>query len=186
MRGVYLLSMSLFPLMISTGMIYSVLPIYLSKSLGAEEMQVGMLFTTGAATGAISSIFLGRVADRIGRKPLVVSSQLLFAAAMILYSSISTYIHAFPIHIIEGFGWAMVSISAPALIADIAGRERRGEAMGVYNTVWNLGWVVGPFLGGTLAQFYGFKMALRVSFAMIVFGAVLTSLLVEEKSRKGK
>ncbi len=181
MRKVYILSFSLLPMMISTGMIYSVLPIYLSSNLGAGEMQVGLLFTTGAATGAISSILLGRVADRIGKKPLVVTSQLLFAAVMLLYSAITSYIQAFPLHVVEGFGWAMASTSAPALVADVSERGRRGEAMGIYNTMWNLGWVVGPFLGGSLAQFYGFRVALKVSFAMILIGAILALLLINER-----
>ena len=181
MRRIYLLSASLLPLMVSSGMIYSVLPLYLSKELGAQEMQVGMLFTTGAATGAVASILLGKVADRIGRKPLVVTSQLFFAAVMLLYSVISSYVFAFPIHVIEGFAWAMVAVSAPALVADLAGKEKRGEAIGVYNTAWNLGWVIGPFLGGSLAHIYGFRLTFKLSFLMILFGALLTILLVDER-----
>ncbi len=183
MRKIYLLSASLLPLMISSGMIYSVLPLYLSKELGAAEMQVGFLFTTGAATGAAASIALGRIADRIGKKPLVVASQFFFAAVMLLYSTISSYIYAFPIHIIEGFAWAMVATSAPALAADLAGKGRRGEAIGVYNTAWNVGWVIGPALGGTLAHVYGFRFTFKLSFLMIIFGAVLTILLIDESKR---
>ena len=181
MRKIYLLSASLLPLMISSGMIYSILPLYLSKELGAAEMQVGFLFTIGAATGAVASILLGRIADKIGRKPLVITSQILFAIVMLLYSSINYYIHAIPIHVIEGFAWAMVATAAPALVADLAGKERRGEAIGVYNTAWNLGWVIGPFLGGTLAHVYGFRMTFKLSFLMIIFGALLTLLLIDEK-----
>ncbi len=185
MKKIYLLSASLLPLMISSGMVYSVLPLYLSKDLGAGEMQVGMLFTIGAATGATTSILLGKLADRIGKKPLVVASQLFFAAFMLLYSAIYYYIYAIPLHIMEGVAWAMMSTSAPALVADLAEKGKSGEAMGIYNTTWNLGWVVGPFLGGTLAQFYGFRFAFKVSFAMIILGAVLTLLLIDEKVNLG-
>ncbi len=178
MRKVYLLSASLLPLMISSGMVYSVLPIYISSELGANEMQVGLLFTTGAASGSAASILLGRLSDRIGRKPLVVTSQMLFALVMLLYSAITYYAQAFPLHVIEGFAWAMISTSAPAFVADVAGKNRRGEAIGVYNTSWNLGWVIGPTLGGTLAYVYGFRVTLIISFIMIIFGAALTLLLV--------
>jgi MFS family permease len=183
MRKVYAFSLCLLPTMISTGMIYSVLPLYLSYELGAQEMQVGMLFTTGAATGALASVLSGRLSDRIGRKPLIISSQLFFASVMILYSTITYYLYAFPIHILEGFAWAMAATSAPALIADLAEKGRRGEAMGVYNTVWNIGWVIGPFLGGSLAQFYGFRLMLKVSFVMIIFGTILTAIVVDEKRK---
>lgn len=179
MKRVYALCVSLLPLMISSGMIYSVLPIYIANDLRAGEMQVGMLFTAGAATGAISSIFLGKLADKIDRKVLVFTSQIIFAAVMLLYSIINYYIYAYPIHILEGFAWAMISVSTPALIADIA-KDKKGEAMGIYNTTWNLGWVIGPFFGGTLAQLYGFRLTLRISFLMILVGLILTHFLVKE------
>ena len=182
MKKVYILCISLLPLMISSGMIYSVLPLYLSKELGAQEMQVGILFTTGAATGAVSSIILGKISDKIGKKPLVIASQLFFATVMMTYSMISHYIYAFPIHVVEGFAWAMMATAAPALVADLAEKGKRGEAMGVYNTVWNVGWVIGPFLGGCLAQIYGFKFMLKISFLMIVFGTILTVFLIKERS----
>ncbi|AGK61869.1 hypothetical protein Asulf_01903 [Archaeoglobus sulfaticallidus PM70-1] len=184
MRKIYALSFSLLPLMISTGMIYSILPIYISKELGAEEIHVGLLFTTGAVTGAIVSILLGKVSDRFGRKPLILLSQFLFAITMLLYSTINHYIYAFPIHALEGFAWATASTSAPALVADFSDIKNRGEAMGVYNTAWNLGWVIGPLLGGTLAQVYGFRIMLRFSFIMIIFGMVLTAFTVEEVRSK--
>ena len=123
----------------------------------------------------------GKIADKIGRKPLVIFSQSFFALVMLLYSSINSYIYAFPIHVIEGFAWAMIATAAPALVADLAGRNRRGEAIGIYNTTWNLGWVVGPFLGGTLAHLYGFRLTFKLSFLMIAIGTVLTFLLVDER-----
>ena len=165
--------------MISTGMIYSVLPIYIAKDLQAGEMQIGMLFTAGALTGAISSMFLGKLADKIGRVPLVLSSQVIFAIVMLSYSIINYYIYAYPLHVLEGFAWAMISVSAPALIADIA-KDRRGEAMGIYNTAWNIGWEIGPFFGGVLAQFYGFRLTLKISFIMILIGVLLTHFLVKD------
>lgn len=168
---IYAFSLSLLPLMTSAGMMYSVLPIYLTE-LGAGKMAIGLLFTSGAAAGAASSIFFGKLADKFGRRPLILIAQVSFAVVMLLYSTIVHYIQALPLHILEGFGWAMLGVASPALITDIA--RRKGEALGVYNMAWNLGWVIGPAFGGCLSEFFGFRVMLRVAFLMISFGAFAT------------
>ena len=106
--------LSLLPLMITSGMFYSILPIYISKELNASEMVVGSLFTTGALTGAIVSIAVGKISDAIGRKSMIVLSQIFFGLVMLLYSIISDYVFAYPIHVLEGFAWATLGVSAPA------------------------------------------------------------------------
>jgi len=164
--------LSLLPLMITSGMFYSILPIYISKELNASEMVVGSLFTTGALTGAIVSIAVGKISDLIGRKSMIILSQIFFGLVMLLYSIISYYVFAYPIHVLEGFAWATLGVSAPAYIADVS--ERRGESLGVYNTVVHVGWVIGPILGGFLAEFFGFRLMLRIAFVMIILGLILT------------
>jgi MFS family permease len=178
-------------MMVSSGMIYSVLPIFLFEELGANRIQVGMLFTIAATTGALTSIMLGRLSDRFGRKPLILLSQILFALVMLIYSTINYYLYAIPIHILEGFAWATIGVASPALLADIAKKSERGEAMGVYNTVWSLGWVIGPTFGGFLAEVFGFRHMLRISFLMILIGLTLTSFafmteITEIKTEKSK
>ncbi len=178
-RRVLLLSISLLPVMIASGMIYSVLPIYLNQELGAGKVQVGTLFTLGALTGTLTSLGIGRLADRIGKVPLILFSQICFSAVMVMYSFINSYIFAYPIHIFEGFAWASLGVSAPALIADLSRKGERGEAMGIYNTFWGLGWVIGPILGGGLAELFGFRFMLRVSFLMIMLGLALSLILIK-------
>ncbi len=190
-RKVVIFSLSLLPMMVSSGMIYSVLPIFLFEELGANRIQVGMLFTIAATTGALTSIMLGRLSDRFGRKPLILLSQILFALVMLIYSTINYYLYAIPIHILEGFAWATIGVASPALLADIAKKSERGEAMGVYNTVWSLGWVIGPTFGGFLAEVFGFRHMLRISFLMILIGLTLTSFafmteITEIKTEKSK
>ncbi|AEA48088.1 MFS transporter [Archaeoglobus veneficus] len=182
MGAVLVLNISLLPLMTSAGMMYSVLPLYLSE-LGAGRIAIGLLFTAGAATGAASSIFIGKLADRYGRAPLILFAQVCFAAVMLLYSTIVYYTQALPLHILEGFGWAMLGVATPALITDMTDR-RRGEALGIYNAMWNFGWVVGPALGGVLAELFGFKVMLRVAFLMIALGIAATIYVFSKEDVK--
>ncbi len=181
-RTVVAFSLSLLPFMISSGMMYSVLPIYISKELGANVMETGMLFTTGATVGLFTSIIIGKIADRFGKKPLILLSQMLFALVMLIYSIITDFVYAYPIHVLEGFAWASLGVAYPALLADVAKKGRRGEAFGIYNTVWNMGWVIGPILGGTLAHFFGFRLMLRISAIMILVGLIIAMVVIREES----
>lgn len=173
---------SLLPLMISSGMVYSVLPIYISDELKASRIIVGMLFTVGALTGVFTSILIGKISDRFGRRPLILLSQIAFAIGMLMYSIINQYIYAFLIHVLEGFAWAAIGTVAPAYIADLSRKDERGKSMGVYNTVWSLGWVIGPILGGFLAELFGFRLMLRFAFLMIVVGLIAIALLSDNSS----
>jgi MFS family permease len=172
---------SLLPMMVSSGMIYSVLPIYLSDELGANKVIVGSLFTIGALVGTLNSLLAGKIADKYGKKPLVIISQAFFAVMMLGYSMISEYIYAYPLHIIEGFAWSTIGVSAPALIADITTKGERGMAMGTYGTIMNLGWVIGPVFGGTLAEIFGFRVMLRLSTILIIFGIILSYISIEKE-----
>jgi len=122
--------------------------------------------------------------DRFGKKPLILLSQMLFAFVMLAYSVITSYVYAYFIHVVEGFAWASLGVAYPALLADIAKSGERGEAFGVYNTVWNLGWVIGPFLGGGLAHLFGFRFMLRISSVMILIGLVAAMVVIREDYRR--
>ncbi len=178
MRKTILLSATLLPLMISSGMVYSVLPIYISEELGASRIEVGGIFTLGATIGLVTSYLLGRVADRVGKKPLILASQCGFAFVMLSYSLINDRNYAYFIQVFEGLSWTMLGVSAPALIADITEKGERGEAMGIYNTSWSMGWVLGPITGGMLSEFYGFRVMLKVSFVMLILGLLATYMVL--------
>lgn len=170
MKKTVILSLTLLPMMISSGMVYSVLPIYIAEELKATKTEVGSIFTLGALSGLLTAYIFGKIADKIGRKPLILSSQIGFAVVMLFYSLITQKTFAYFIQILEGMSWAMLGVAAPALIADLSKRDERGEAMGIYSTSWNFGWVIGPFFGGFLSDSFGFRFMLKISFAMLLFG----------------
>ena len=176
----YLLCASLLPLMICTGMIYSILALYVEE-LGATRSQIGVLFTASAAVGAVAAPLFGRLSDRLRRrKPIISFSMLTFLAIFIAYALARSYAEIFPAHALEGAAWAALGAVTPALIADITPEHERGRAMGVYNTTWNLGWIIGPVLGGFLAEHFGFRFCFLVCSLMILFGLVLVVVFVEE------
>ena len=115
MKKTVILSLTLLPMMISSGMVYSVLPIYIAEELKATKTEVGSIFTLGALSGLVTAYIFGKIADRIGRKPLILTAQIGFAMVMLFYSLISQKTFAYFIQILEGMSWAMLGVAAPEI-----------------------------------------------------------------------
>lgn len=179
----YLLCVSVLPLMLCSGMVYSVLSLYFHEALKASYAQIGFIYMVGSSMGALISPLAGKISDRIGRKPVLLVSMLGFTLAFSLYALISDYLQAFLVQALEGASWAALGVSAHAFIADITPAEERGWAMGVYGRTWYLGWIVGPLLGGYLAEVVGFRFLFLVGSGLILVGLTLILLYVKESRR---
>jgi MFS family permease len=183
-KRLYTFYVSIFPLMACSGMVYSVLALYISE-LGASKTEIGMIYMTGAAVGALVSPMIGRLSDRIGRKPVMAMSMVGFALAFAAYSLIESALYAFPIQALEGATWAAMGTVASAFIADLAPERERGWAMGMYERTWFIGWIVGPMLGGYLADNIGFRATLIIGSALTVAGLLVFLLKVKESKVDG-
>ena len=177
---VHALALSTLPLMACSGMVYSILPVYLARSLGASATEVGIVFTVGAAAGALASPQAGRLSDRAGRRTALLLSMAGFTAAFALYAFIATAAQAMLIQLLEGAAWAMFGSAASAYIADVAGIEERGWAMGVYQRAHYIGWAVGPVLGGYLADAVGFKAVFLLGASLALVGLAALAVSVKE------
>lgn len=171
-KALYNLCAAIFPFMVCTGIVYSVLPLYLSQELGASPSRLGLIYMTGAGVGAIFAPALGRLSDRVGRKRVLLFTLLGFALAFLFYSLLRSFSQAFLVQALEGASWVTLGAVAPALIADLVPEDRRGWAMGVYERTWSLGWMVGPLLGGFLAERVGFRLTFLLGSALVVVGAL--------------
>jgi len=179
----YLVCISVLPLMVCSGMVYSVLSLYFHEVIGASYAQIGLIYMAGSSSGALISPLVGRISDRIGRRPVLLMSMLGFTLAFLLYAFIGDYLQAFLVQALEGASWAALGVSAYAFIADITPAHERGWAMGVYGRSWYVGWIVGPLLGGYLAEHIGFKYLFLAGSCLIVVGLTSVLLYVKEPRR---
>lgn len=180
---VYWICASIFPLMVCSGMVYSILSLFIAD-LGASKTQIGMIFTVGSMGGAVAAPALGRVADKAGSKLILLASMILFSATFFLYSLARNLFDMYVIQVLEGAAWSALGVSGVALVTDAAPRDRKGEAIGVYNMTWYLGWIVGPGLGGFLSDTLGFRKTFLLCFALILIGIGLIIKVLKEHEPK--
>ncbi|MDL1971146.1 MAG: MFS transporter [Candidatus Desulfofervidaceae bacterium] len=178
-KQVFLVCVVVFPFMICSGIVYSILSLYFAK-LGATKSQIGFIYTSGALAGAAMAPFLGRLADKWGRKVILFMSMGLFMLLFLGYALSKCCFHLFLIQIAEGIAWSAMGTSATALLADVAPVAHRGEAMGIYNTAWSIGWIIGPSLGGISSDHLGFKLTFLICAGIMLFGIILGMRLLQK------
>ncbi|MBI5599636.1 MAG: MFS transporter [Deltaproteobacteria bacterium] len=124
------------------------LPLFTSY-LGGDPSMVGMVAAVSAFTGIVASIPAGILADRWGRKRLLVISAIIFASAPFLYLLVTKIWQLAIIRFYHGLATAIFVPVAMALIAGLFHGER-GERMGWFSTATLFGRFMAPVIGGAI------------------------------------
>jgi len=138
-----------------------VLPLFAYK-LGAGPSGVGFIAAVSAFTGVVASIPAGMLADRLGKRRMLVISAVIFATAPIFYLFITNIVQLAVIRLYHGLATAIFIPVAMAMVSELYHGER-GEKMGWFSTSTLLGRFAAPMVGGgiigamVLNPSFGFK-----------------------------
>jgi len=159
------------------------LSLYLHTERGVPMSAVGGLFFVSALTGALAQLLGGDWTDRYGRKRMLVLAQV-GRGIVFLFLSVAVLLHASPLWFVllvcgSAFFGRLFDPPSGAMIADIAKGEERVEAYGVLRVGGNLGWAIGPALGGFLAALSYWSLFL-VSAALMLLSAAFMAFKVQE------
>jgi multidrug resistance protein len=183
MHQVWMLAFSLSILQIGFGIITPIFPFYI-ESLGMAGLELGALAASFAIARIILAGPMGNVSDRVGRKPILIISLLGFAFSNIVYAFANDVIVMIAARSLEGAVSAGFFPAANAFVSDVTTSENRGTAMGYLSMGNMVGFVVGPALGGFLAQFLGIRMPFILAGIATLITMLLVYILVEEPVRK--
>jgi MFS family permease len=155
MTDLILLCVSLLIWGIGEGMFFIFQPIYLQQ-LGADTMTIAGIFSAFGVAMMAVQIPAGYLADRIGRKPLLVAAWaagLLAAWTMALARSLLVFVAGVLLYGLTAF----VSSPMNSYVTAARGRLSTARAMTLVSAAFNLGAVIGPFSGGWLGQRFGLQ-----------------------------
>lgn len=153
-------------------MIIPELPFFLTTMGGAEYK--GLIISLFTLTAMISRPFSGKLADRIGRKPVIIAGSLVCFACSMTYPWLTTVFGFMFLRLVHGFSTGFTPTGQTAYLSDIIPADRRGEAMGILGTASTLGMAGGPALGGWLSTSFSLQAMFFCSSAF----AILSSLIV--------
>jgi predicted MFS family arabinose efflux permease len=151
------------------------LPFY-AQSLGASPAQVGWLIGIYAACQLISGPVLGRMSDRMGRKPLLLVSQAGTCLGFVITAFAPNLWILFLARAIDGSTAGNLSL-AQAYISDVTHPEERTKSFGIIGIAFALGFLVGPAISGFLAQ-YDYRYPIFGAAALSALSVATTWLLL--------
>jgi MFS family permease len=134
-------------------MIIPELPAYLT-SLGGGEYK-GLIISLFTLTAMISRPFSGKLADKVGRVPVMVFGPIVCVVCSAIYPLISSVAGFLLLRLVHGFSTGFKPTGQTAYLSDIIPAEKRGEAMGLLGTTGSVGMAAGPAIGGPIANAYG-------------------------------
>lgn len=149
-RALLAVSIAVCAAYIGIGMVVPVRVLY-AQSQGATLAIIGAMASAYLVSNFLFQYPSGWLADRWGRKPMMIFSLLGQAALSVVYLFISDPVLFVALRFAEGAVAAAFLPSARALIADSTPAEKRGEAYGIFNAFFNVGFLLGPALGGLIA-----------------------------------
>jgi DHA1 family tetracycline resistance protein-like MFS transporter len=136
--------------LIGFGMIVPFLTFY-AQEFHATPLLIGLLFSSYSLTQLLCAPLLGRLSDRLGRRPVLLASIAGSVVAYALFAAAPNYAVLLLARALAGVAAANYAI-AQAYLADITPPEGRAKAMGLVGAAFGIGFVLGPALGGLLAH----------------------------------
>src|SRR5437867_3320645 len=131
------------------------IPFYATQ-MGATGFHVGLLISAFSVAQLVSAPTWGRVSDRFGRRPAVVSGLLVSATAYVVFGLATTLWLLFLSRLVQGVGGGTVGV-LQAYVADASDPEDRAKGLGWLSAATSLGVVIGPAFGSLFVQWWGHR-----------------------------
>lgn len=194
-KRIFVIFLVVFIDLLGFGIVIPLLPIFSQNELHMHETTIGLVTGIFSLMQFIFTPLWGRLSDIYGRKPIIVFSLIgnvlsYFLLGLVLSGVFKSIFVLFLARALAGFFSANIG-AAMAYVSDITSLKERSKGMGIIGASFGLGFVFGPFLGGFIAQRFGFGAPVFLSSflsftALILAISILKESLPEEYRRKNK
>lgn len=169
-RNLYILFVVQLLSMAGFSLIFPFLPLYVKEvgisTGGSIEFWAGLVFSSQALTMMLSAPVWGVVADRWGRKPMIVRAAIGGAVTIALMGFVQNAEQLVVLRVIQGLVTGTVA-AANALVAASTPKERSGEALGLLQMGSWIGIAVGPVIGGVIGDAIGFRESFWITAVLL-------------------
>lgn len=159
-----------------------ILPLFARRftELGVGVEVLGISAMAYALAATLAAPFMGALADRYGRRRLVLTSLAIYILAFTGYRFATSAIAIVIVRALAGAFTAGLMPAVNGIVSDLAPLDRRAQWISIVSGGASIGWIAGPILGGVLYDRWGYAAALSVSILMALVAFVLAFLKVPE------
>ncbi|WP_050183114.1 MFS transporter [Domibacillus robiginosus] len=176
-----ILLMNLFIAFLGIGLVVPVTPTIMNE-LNISGAVVGYMVAAFAVTQLIASPPAGKLVDRWGRKPMIVTGLILFSLSELLFAVGQSVDMLMISRMIGGVSAAFIMPAVTAYIADITSVETRPKALGYMSAAISTGFIIGPGIGGFLAEI-STRLPFFFAAGFAGFAAILSFFTLREPER---
>lgn len=176
-----ILLMNLFIAFLGIGLVIPVLPTIMNE-LEITGSVVGYMVAAFAITQLIFSPIAGQWVDKYGRKIMIVVGLFIFGFSEFLFGIGKTVEVLFVSRMLGGISAAFIMPAVTAFIADITTASSRSKALGYMSAAISTGFIIGPGLGGFLAEI-GTRVPFYSAGVLGALAAILSIILLKEPDR---
>ncbi|TVY00429.1 MFS transporter [Cohnella terricola] len=174
-----------FLVMAGMTMIIPFLSLYLQKDLGLTgEHQIGvwagLIFAANFITSFLFQPLWGKLSDKYGRKMMLLRSGFGMSIVMVMMGFATAPWHLLVLRMLNGVISGYVP-AAVALVSATTPKERMGFAMGTLQSGGTAGAILGPFIGGLLADSFGYRPIFYITGSLLFLASAISWILVREK-----
>jgi MFS family permease len=175
-RNLLFIAVALFMWGIGEGMFFNFVPIHLETEFLLSKQQVGFALGAFGFFMAITHIPGGHLADRIGRRPLLITAWLLGVVSTLmmgLAKSLSLYLVGLSLYGVTAF----VASPLSSYVTAARGKWEVGTALSLTTATYSLGMALGPVSGGWIAENYSMKSSYLVAFGIFVVSSLFIAFI---------
>jgi MFS family permease len=165
---------------------------FVQREINNDPIVLGLMYLPSAIVFAFLQSRLGRVADRVGRKPPIAIGLTTSGLSSAIVPSLPLLIPLVGqwvllplvfLWVAEAVAFSAATPAEQALVADLSGGKSRGKAFGLYTTALSLGQVIGPTFGGILYETINRSAPFYFNTIVLWLGAALMALLIQDPYR---
>ncbi len=165
------------------GIIVPFLPQY-ALSLGASDLDLGIIFASYALVQLLTTIPFGLMSDRYGRRPFMIAGMLVLGVASLLYPLARNVTLIAACRAVQGLAASATWSSAMALVVDTFPGRDKGEKLGIASGATGVGGIAGPLVGGVLSDVnFNLPFLLIASLSLAMFVYMFFRLKVTKKEK---
>ena len=157
------------------GALEAFLVLYASAN-GLPAWQIGVILGAQLLCIVVTKPLMGHLSDRIGRTQVILPGLLIGSLSLLALPHTSSFSGLALLSLIYGIGFATVTSSTTALVADLTRHGAYGASLGVLATVMDIGQALGPVLTGWVVGAYGYTSAFTLLAVILLVGALLFSI----------
>lgn len=143
--------------------------LYITERFGVGMTQAGVILGMFSIFGLIGGMIGGALTDKFGRRKLILFGLIFSALSTLALGLVNEFVMLYPLAVMIGLLSDVAGPAHAAMIADILPEKQRQEGFGILRVVGNMAWIIGPTIGGFVAD--------RSFFALFVTDAVVSCLV---------